>query len=117
MSTKTPAFLLCETPIADKSDGRTFILHNREPRLLAEVHHFEGITDSQKMAIQKKITIGSRLDYGTETIYFEPNWIDQLTVTGASQEQVDRLASLMRRMADWYKAYLIWEDEQNETED
>lgn len=26
------------------------------------------------------------------------------------QDQADNLAGIMRRMADWYKAYLIWED-------
>jgi hypothetical protein len=117
MSTKPPAFLLCENPIADKSDGRAFILHNRDPKLLAEVHHFEGLTDSQKMQIEKKLPISGRLDYGSETIYLEPNWLDESTITGTLQEQADKLAALMRRMADWYHAYLKWEDAQNETED
>ena len=114
MSNKPPAFLLCENTIADKSDGRVFILHSREPRLLAEAHHFEGLTEAQKMQIEKKLPISGRLDYEPETIYFEPNWLDESTITGTTQEQADKLVALMRRMADWYKAYLIWEDSQDE---
>lgn len=108
-TTKPPAFLLCENPIADKSDGRLFILHNREPRLLAEVHHYEDLTDEQKMDIQRQIPIGGRLDYDSETIFFTPMWLDSELAT---QADADKIAGLFRRMADWYKAYLIWEDEQ-----
>lgn len=108
-STKPPAFLLCENPISEQSEGRLFILHNREPRLLAEVHHYEDLTDEQIMVIQRQIPIGGRLDYKPETIFFTPVW---LNAEIANQSHADKIAGLFRRMADWYKAYLIWEDEQ-----
>lgn len=109
--TKAPAFLLCENPIADLSDGRLFILHNREPKLFAEVHHYEDLTEAQIMDIQRQIPIGGRLDYQPETIFFTPVWMDGEFTT---QADADKMAGLFRRMADWYKSYLIWEDSQHE---
>lgn len=114
MNTKTnkpPAFLLCENPIADQSDGRLFILHNRTPHILAEVHHFENLSDEQIMDILRQIPIGGRLDYEPETIFFTPVWMDDLK--GEPQDVAYKIAGIFRRMADWYKAYLIWEDLQD----
>ena len=110
---KTAKFLLCENPVAEKSDGRIFILHNRSPLILAEVFHHEDLSESEIADIQQKITTGSRLDYGSETIFFEPLWLvpgDDNDIT--SQQHAFNVAGIMRRMADWYKSYLIWEDTQ-----
>ncbi|MBW7889325.1 MAG: hypothetical protein H3C35_13375 [Bacteroidetes bacterium] len=112
MNNKTAKFLFCENPIADQSDGRQFIFHNREPRLLAEVFSFENISDEKILEIQRQSDVGSRLDYGVETIFFFPIWIEKTEILDA-QKYSDNLAGIMRRMADWYQAYLIWEDSQD----
>lgn len=105
--------MLCENPIAEASEDRRFILHNRTPTLLAEVHHYEDLTNSDSLKIQSQIPVGGRLDYGLETIFFTPVWLDETDLAGTAQEQADKLAGLFRRMADWYKSYLIWEDDQD----
>lgn len=111
---KTAKFLLCENPIADKSDGRLFILHNRTPTLLAEVFHFDINDEISQMQCKQKFSIGGTLDYGNEYIVFGCLWVipDEKFSTPSVQQQADELAGIMRRMADWYKSYLIWEDEQ-----
>lgn len=109
-SNKPPAFLLCENPMINKSDGRLFILHNRYPLLLAEVHHFQYLTDNHIINIQRQIRIGGRLDYHPETIFFTPVWIDKEITT---QADADKIAGIFRRMADWYKSYLIRENRQH----
>lgn len=113
---KPPKFLLCENPIADLSDGRLFILHNRRPHLLAEVKHYENLNDSDRMEIEKSLTLYGRLDYPPETIFLAPVWIyeSELSDSLDAQQKANKLAGLMRRMADWYEAYLVWEDGQDQ---
>jgi len=116
---KTPKFLLCENPIAEKSDGRIFILHTQEPIILAEVYSYEGIGEDRIKEISQTMSIGARLDYGLETFFFVPNWLQPgweiIPEAKKDYQQItaDKLAGVMRRMADWYKAYLIWEDNQD----
>jgi hypothetical protein len=111
---KTAKFLFCENPIADQSDGRQFILHSRPPYILAEIHAFENLSEEKRMEIERQATIGSRLDYGIETFFFFPVWIVHADAfeNKSDQEIADSIAGLMRRMADWYEAYLVWEDKQ-----
>lgn len=119
MSNKTPAFLICENPILSENDGRLFILHTRTPAMLVEIKHFEGLTDAEVAELTKIATPdGARLDYGNEVIFFLQQWImPELEYAKLSaQEQADKVSGIMRRMADWYKAYLIWEDSQDEIE-
>lgn len=122
MSDKLSKFLLCENPtLNEQHDGRSFILHTRFPMLLAEVLDFEFTNDSERIDFEKKIFEGfpelawrsySRLDYGEETFFFRCIWVDGHSEFGmlAAQQQADEMAGIMRRMADWYKSYLIWED-------
>lgn len=111
---KTPKFLLCENPIAEKSDGRVFILHMREPKIIAEIFSFEEpILESELNELKSKFTTGATLTYGTEYFVFGAIWIeesDKIDLENRAQE----LASIMRRMADWYEAYLNWEDSNDE---
>ena len=106
--------MLCENPIVN--DGRVFVFHAREPMILAEVHHYEAFTDEELMDIERQITTPawSRLDYPPETIYFfaVKFFPDERFIKKDAQGPADELAGIMRRMADWYEAYLIWEDKQ-----
>lgn len=109
--------MLCENPIAEKSYGRVFILHNREPRILAEVHHFNiSEADSPQALEIKKAELGAALDYEDEYILFAALWLypSEKLSQKEPQAQADELAGIMRRMADWYKNYLIWEDSQED---
>lgn len=105
---KPPKFLLAKNPIADKSDGRIFILHTQTPKILAEVFHFDVGDEEHQMDCKRQFTIGSTLEYEDEYIVIGALWVESCELFSA-----DRLAGLMRRMADWYEAYLIWEDSQD----
>jgi hypothetical protein len=99
---KLPTFLLAENPLVD--DERIFIIHSKDPMVLAEAIHFSD--DSGKFTIDH--AIDSSLHYRDEYIVLAARVI-------AGNPDTDRLAKLMRRMADWYRAYLIFED-QDETQ-
>lgn len=113
MVSKQSKFLLCENPIHEDGDS-LYILHTREPRLFAEVHHFDAGDEAGQMALKKQQSIYGALEYGEEYIIFVCLWVigDMKYIGKTAQEQADELAGIMRRMADWYKAYLIWEDQQ-----
>lgn len=108
---KLPKFLLAENPIADKSDGRLFILHTQTPVLIAEVFHFDAGDEPAQMECKRAFPIGAALDYDDEYIVIGARWVEENSL------HPDKLAGLMRRMADWYHAYLIWEDNQEEIND
>ena len=119
MASKLPKFLLCENPMLTGGyDGRLFILHSREPYLLAEVFHFENISDEKRMEVERQLaTIAGRLDYGKETIFLSAVWlVPGKLAEKPAQDYANTLAGIMRRMADWYRAYLIWEDNQDHEE-
>ena len=113
MNTKTSKFMLCENPILDEDhDQRSFILHNRDPFILAEVFYFEDASEDEVGQFIGQFKMGSKLNYPPETYVFGALWMVPgdgfLKMT--PQQQASTCAGIMRRMADWYKAYLIWED-------
>jgi len=114
---KTPKFLLAENPITnERHDGRSFIIHARKPFILAEIFAFEFETEEEILKVQRQITTGSKLDYPPETFLFSAIFIDENSKelkNKTPQQVADELAGIMRRMADWYKSYLIWEDSQD----
>ncbi len=101
---KPPTFLIAENPLVD--DERIFVVHTRVPFVIAEAIHC--INDSQAMGVKRTVNIGASLEYGDEYVVLAARVI-------AGEVGADRLAKLMRRMADWYRAYLIYED-QDETQ-
>lgn len=113
---KISKFLLCENPITTANDGRLFILHTQDPIILAELWHYEGLTDREFLEKQNELgPTGAKLEYGDEIILFSSVLMHrgEKFAELPGQEQADKLAGVMRRMADWYKAYLIWEDSQD----
>jgi hypothetical protein len=117
-SNKTAKFLLCENPIAnEKNDGKIYILHNREPKIFAEVFHFDG-EGASYLDCQRSFDIGGKLDYQDEVIIFGAHWMlpDEKFLKLDTQAQADECAAIMRRMADWYESYLIWQDNEIENE-
>lgn len=103
MKIKLPKFLLCQNPIAEKSVGRIFILHTREPVLLAEVFRFDSEDEIKQMECKKLYTVGASLDFPPDYFVFGAVWIEKIL----SEKDSEGLPGLMRRMADWYEAYLI----------
>ena len=102
-------FLLSENPIYNKNNPH-YILHTEEPLIIAQVISFENISDKKILEFQQKHNIYSRLDYGFETFFFIPIKIIYSEKQILKQETADKLANIMRLMADWYEKYLIWED-------
>jgi hypothetical protein len=114
---KTAKFLLCENPIADKSDGRLYILHTRKPVILAEVFHFDIDDEAEYTRCKQAFPTNATLNYNPEYIVLGQIWMEPVYVPEEkAQEFSNKLAGIMRRMADWYQAYLIWEDSQDHEE-
>lgn len=111
---KTAKFFLCENPIADLSDGRLFILYNGKTKIFAEVFHFDAKDEEAQMRLKSTIEIGGSLEYKDEYIVFAASWVlpGEDLLKKNSEQQADFLAGVMRRMADWYEAYLLWEEKQ-----
>lgn len=65
------------------------------------------------MDIKRIFPIGASLDYSpNEYIILGAIWVEPITIE--TQRDADRIAGIMRRMADWYGAYLVWEDSRDE---
>lgn len=84
-------------------------MHTREPVVLAEVFHFDSKDEISQMECKRKFDVGASLDYPPEYVVFGAVWIEK----DLSEKDLEGLPGLMRRMADWYEAYLIFRDKNN----
>ena len=84
--------------------------------MLAEVFEFDAEDESGQMACKARFETGASLNHEHVNALYHvlgAHWVvlgDKLADKPV-QEQQDKLAGVMRRMADWYEAYLKWEDE------
>lgn len=97
---KVAKFLIAENPIVN--DGRVFIVHMRDPVIIAEAFHFDLSQEKEWMDCKSKFAVGASVNYPGELI-----------VLGAifMSAQSNDLPKIMSRMGDWYYNYLKWEDE------
>lgn len=110
---KTPKFLICDNPLADKAAGLLYILHTREPLVLAAVHEFEPDDEEGQMEAKRYYNTKGTLNLADRYVVLGAIWVvpgDKLA-TKEPQDQADKIAKTMRLMADWYEAYLNWENE------
>jgi len=97
--------------VLDKSSS--FILHTQQPMILAEIFNFDSGDEKNQIECKKAFTTYGALDYGLEYIVLGAVWMEPLKFEDdipATQEVANKIAGVMRRMADWYEAYLNWED-------
>jgi len=105
---------MCVNPLLPESNG--FILHTKEPQILAEIFSFDkmdikGMNDLKMQGYQ----------LGTETTHKDITYvlvsdykIDPTSLTREqAQAKANRLAGLMRRMADWWLSVLIQLEKNN----
>lgn len=97
--------MICENPMLE--DNRTFIIHTRQPYILAEAHHFGTFDENLVMECKRQYPVGGITELPNEIIVLGA--IDVMVVENFTNEDY---AGIMRRMADWYRAYCEWEDNQ-----
>lgn len=109
---KTPKFTIAINDMVENSGQ--FIVHMRDPVFFAEIYEHESKEEqsefhNQLIEFQEKNNIS--LLVGRDRDFFQPF---SLVCTVSTQEMVDmnhdNLAKIMRRMADWYQSYIIWEE-------
>ena len=108
---KSSKFLIAENPIIN--DGRVFIVHNRDPVIIAEAFHFDLDQEHELMGCKSNFTMGASVNYPGELIFLGTTFCAPLPKSWpeSPQDQADKLAKIMSRMGDWYFAYLKFEDE------
>lgn len=109
---KASKFLIAENPLVD--DGRVFIVHLRDPVIIAEAFHFEIGQDDEWMACKSKFTTAASVDYPGEPVILGAIFCAPVPEkwNGLSgQEVADKIAKIMSRMGDWYYSYLKFEDQ------
>ena len=99
-------FYLMENPkevdISDK-----YIFHSKSPKFIAQIHSFEEDIDMLTFS-----TIGENIafyyinTYGLKELYM-------LVVVEDFGNNNEKIQSKLKRMADWWTSYLVWEDQQN----
>jgi|ADurb_Leu_01_Slu_FD_contig_21_3566014_length_1954_multi_4_in_0_out_0_2 hypothetical protein len=102
---RLPKFVLAENPM-DTIYHRVFIIHMRDPVVIAEALHYDLMDEDEWMRAKAHYTVGASLEYEDELICIGAIFIGP----GAVPE---KLPGLMSRMGDWYHAYLDWEDSQD----
>jgi len=106
---KASKFLIADNPIV--SDGRVFIIHFRDPLIIAEAFHFGVHQESEWMNCKSNFTFGASVDYPGELIFLGGVFCAPLPASWSTMQiQADKLAKIMSRMGDWYHTYLKFED-------
>lgn len=91
--------MVSENPMADEKFGhRVFVIHTRGPLIIAQAHHIP-VGEPYELPLT-----GAKTQHEDEEIVLSP-----VQVIFEESKQVS-YEKIMRRMADWYKAYLEWED-------
>lgn len=102
---KIERFLLAENPIlSDDPRAGLYIIHTRPPVMICEVFHFEPGEETRYINCKNQFNVGASVDYPGELICIGCLWM------APTDKSADDLAKIMRRMGDWYHAYLVWED-------
>lgn len=96
-------FLIAENPMVD--DHRVFIIHTRDPLIIAETFHFALAEEKKWQAYKAQYEVGVSVDYPGELIC-----IGALKVLPSPDFNLKELPKVMSRMGDWYYAYLKFED-------
>jgi hypothetical protein len=99
---KVSKFLIAENPVVD--DGRVFVVHMRDPVIIAEAFHFSLDQEDEWMQCKSQFEIGASVDYPGELIVLGA--IFCAVPSGGDQNDADKLAKIMSRMGDWYHNYL-----------
>ncbi|MFN7703341.1 MAG: hypothetical protein ACK5OS_01875 [Chryseotalea sp.] len=107
---KTAKFLIAENPVVN--DGRIFIIHMREPVIIAEAFHFAEHEENKWMACKSNFNLFASVDYPNELIVLGSIYLAPLPAGWPTHSQAiaDKLAKIMSRMGDWYYNYLKFED-------
>jgi len=119
---KMPKFMIAENPMAEKAQGRLFVLHTQDPMILAEVFEFAAEDEANQMKCKTTFTIGSAVDMtdydGTYHVLGALWVVEGKKLAGLPAQAVaDKLAAVMSAMGDWYYAFRKWEDDTYGNED
>lgn len=101
---KPPIFIVGDNPL-DRSPGRIFITHTREPMFVAEVFHFDIMDEESQMEAKQTFTIASSLEYHDEYIV-----IGVREMIATKKHSANQLAKLISRTGDWYYELISFED-------
>lgn len=110
---KRPGIVICENPmLEDGEDPRLFLLYDRKIKVYAEVYHFDIADEPAQMELKRSLDVYGTTEVDDEYFIIAPVWVipDEKFTQAEDQKQVDTLARIMRRMADWYHAYVVWEN-------
>jgi hypothetical protein len=113
---KPPAFMIAENPILSSEDGRLFVMHTRSPQLLAELFEYKREDEAGVSECMNGFTWSNTLNYGNDVIVFGLCYLtaDADFNNKPDEIQKEKIEAVMRRMIDWYKACLIWQDKNRE---
>jgi len=87
-----------------------FIVHTRKPRFIAKVMEFENrdeidvykkVFDSE--SLEKAISYSEKEHNSTHYLFVPYEYLDDLS----DETQREDISKVLKRMADWYRAYLI----------
>jgi|GEM_PF-4079999 len=104
--------MLCENPLI--GGNYISIIHNYKPFIKANLYHLPLADKKQIQDAKETFPDAVGFEYAGEYIFLA---IEYLEDEDDTQENIDKIARIMKRMAKWYKAYLIWVDQKIAEED
>ena len=109
---KLPRFMIAENPMAQP--GEEYILHTKSPKMLLKVIDATGVAYAKRNELVKKIAVGASCEVNGQLFYIYPiaqySHISQKNLPEINED----LSLLMKRIADWWKSYIIFEEKNYE---
>lgn len=112
---KPPKFLVAKNPMVNED---VYILHLREPRLLAKVYEYQNekelqvflmVLNRDKDKTRKPLAYSTKEHCGKYYALVLLEWYNTDSNLENFQIEADKV---FKKMADWYRAYLIHEFQQ-----
>ncbi len=116
MTNEMPQFMVCENPMLDEQ--REFVLHMQEPFFMGEVFFHDNQEDQEsfessilELAESGEIPIAIIGKSQIQEDYFSIVAMHFFSEIEMDEDQHQNLSNATQNMADWYKTYLQWEEE------
>jgi len=108
---KRPKFIIGDNPMM--KENSSYITHMEDPVFYAEVYDHadkQEQSDFHDYIIKFQEEQGISVGVGRDKDFYQPFTLAFLGQVPDNQEIVDKMATIMKEMADWYQELIIWED-------
>ena len=109
---KRPKFIIGDNPMGEPGEG-TYIVHLEDPIFYVEIFEHrdkQEQSDFHDYLIRFQEENRISVAVGRDKDFKQPFSLVFIGQVPDNQEFVDKMTTIIREMADWYKEFILWEE-------